>query len=83
MIKFLKKTFGIKRKTTLADMDEKTLGDIFQEIAPLTKIDKSSEKENNCNKCGSRLIVVQPYIWMNNMVLCECENCKERCYRKP
>lgn len=75
--------FSIKRKTTLADIDEKTLRDIFQKINPLTEINRSSEKENNCDKCGFRLIVVQPHKWMNEMVLCECENCKERFYRKP
>lgn len=83
MIKnFIYKLLGY-RKTTLADMDEKKLEEIFQEETPLVEIDKSSEKENNCYKCGSRLIVVHPYKWMNEMILCECENCKERCYRKP
>ncbi len=83
MIKnFIYKLFGY-RKTTLADMDEKRLEEIFQEETSLTEIDKSSEKENNCDKCGFRLIVVHPYKWMGEMILCECENCKERCYRKP
>ena len=70
-------------KTTRENIDKKTLKDIFQEETVLTEIDKTSEKENNCDKCGSRLIVVHPYKWMNEMILCECENCKERCYRKP
>lgn len=82
MIKnFLYKLLGY-RKTTLADMDEKKLEEISQEETPLVEIDKSSEKENNCDKCGSRLIVVNPHLWMEGMILCECENCKERCYRK-
>lgn len=82
MMKFIYKLFGY-RKTTLADMDEKILKDIFQEETPLTEIDKSSEKENNCNKCGYKLIIVNPHLWMDEMILCECENCKERYYRKP
>jgi len=82
MMNFIYKLFGY-RKTTLADMDEKILEDIFQEETPLTEIDRTSEKESNCDKCGSKLIVVNPHLWMDGMILCECENCKERCYRKP
>ncbi len=84
MMNFIYKLLGY-RKTTLADMDKKKLEEVFKEglNMPLTEIDKSSEKENNCNKCDSKLIVVQPHIWMDGMILCECENCKERYYRKP
>ena len=82
MKNFILKLLGY-RKSTLADMDEKSLKDIFQEESPLVEMDTSSEKENSCDKCGFLLVVVQPHLWMDGMILCECENCKERCYRKP
>ncbi len=84
MMKFIYKLLGY-RKTTLADMDEKKLEEVFREglNMSLSEIDKYSEKENNCDKCGFRLIVVHPHKWMDSMILCECENCKERFYRKP
>ena len=83
MIKnFLYKLLGY-RKATLAGRDEKKVEEISQEEIAFIEIEKSSEKQNNCDKCGSSLIVVHPYKWMNEMILCECENCKERCYRKP
>lgn len=77
--------FKRKRRATLKDRDEMTIAEVEslekENVVHLENIHNEMRKQDFCDKCSSKLIVVKPEVWMGNRILCECEKCKERCYR--
>jgi hypothetical protein len=82
LVDYILKKLGIRR-STLADIDTMAVGQVFGEEEPLLQFEKVYEMVNHCDLCGGRLLIVIPLVQMEDKVLCECESCKERVYRKP
>lgn len=77
--------FKPKRERTLADFDNLTISDIdnlLQSRLPNIEAINQEVVSKTCKDCGGELIIVSPQIIMSNMILHECINCHNRCYKE-
>jgi len=78
--------FKAKRLRTLRDVDNLTMAEIDKLLETrLPNIDKINEQQTlkSCQKCDGQLEKFMPETRLDEMMLFECVNCHERCYKLP
>lgn len=67
---------------TIGHYDNLTLEQADGSIELSTPERKISDDYKICPKCAGELYLIIPEVSLNGLSLCECQRCKERCYKK-